>query len=160
MNEQGPKPHERSGEPRQRLQDIGDALAAALTPAAETERRLRQIKHSAAGSSTAQPVETAPKAQTVRPAAPGGAPSDAPHSASASGTGQSSDGTAASADSTRQAAAEQRRGLVVTCPACLGKGKVPRENSRILHGCMLCWERGVVSTIVADRWSNRGAPAE
>jgi hypothetical protein len=41
------------------------------------------------------------------------------------------------------------------CPACFGTGKVPRLNSTILHGCMLCWERGVVSTIVADRWRSK-----
>ena len=44
---------------------------------------------------------------------------------------------------------------IVDCPACLGKGKVLRPNSTILHGCMLCWERGVVSTIVAKRWRKR-----
>ena len=53
-----------------------------------------------------------------------------------------------------------RRRYIVNCPACLGKGKVPRENSTILHGCMLCWERGVVSTIIADRWRNREEPAD
>ena len=45
--------------------------------------------------------------------------------------------------------------FIVDCPACLGTRKVPRQNSTILHGCMLCWERGVVSTIVADRWRKK-----
>ena len=53
-----------------------------------------------------------------------------------------------------------RRRFIVDCPACLGTGKVPRPNSTILHGCMLCWERGVVSTIVADRWREREEPSD
>jgi Ribonuclease G/E len=48
-----------------------------------------------------------------------------------------------------------RRRYMEECPACFGTGKVPRLNSTILHGCMLCWERGVVSTIVADRWRRK-----
>ena len=50
--------------------------------------------------------------------------------------------------------------FIVECPACLGSRKVPRQNSTILHGCMLCWERGVVSTIVADRWRKRDEPSD
>lgn len=49
---------------------------------------------------------------------------------------------------------------IVECPACLGTRKVPRPDSTILHGCMLCWERGVVSTIIAERWRNRAEPAD
>ena len=49
---------------------------------------------------------------------------------------------------------------IVECPACLGTRKVPRLNSTILHGCMLCWERGVVSPIVADRWLSREEPSD
>ena len=45
--------------------------------------------------------------------------------------------------------------FIVDCPACLGTRTVPRADSTILHGCRLCWERGVVSTIVAERWLNR-----
>ena len=45
---------------------------------------------------------------------------------------------------------------IVDCPACEGTGKVPKPGSIVLHGCLLCWERGVVSPIVADRWFKRG----
>ena len=49
-----------------------------------------------------------------------------------------------------------RRGrFIVDCPACQGTGRVNRPGSTILHGCRLCWERGVVSTIIAERWLNR-----
>ena len=44
---------------------------------------------------------------------------------------------------------------IVDCPACEGTGRVSRPGSVVLHGCRLCWERGVVSTIVAERWRNR-----
>jgi hypothetical protein len=50
--------------------------------------------------------------------------------------------------------------FIEDCPACLGTGKVPRPNSIVLHGCMLCWERGVVSTIVAERWRKRDQPSD
>lgn len=46
--------------------------------------------------------------------------------------------------------------FIVDCPACQGAGKVPKPGSIVLHGCLLCWERGVVSTIVAERWLKRG----
>jgi hypothetical protein len=49
---------------------------------------------------------------------------------------------------------------IVDCPACRGAGRVPRPESTVLHGCRLCWERGVVSTIVADRWINRSGPED
>lgn len=54
-----------------------------------------------------------------------------------------------------------RRGrFPVDCPACQGLGKVPRHGSAELYGCQLCWERGVVSAIVADRWRNHHNPEE
>jgi hypothetical protein len=28
----------------------------------------------------------------------------------------------------------------------------------VLYGCRLCWERGVVARIVAERWINRSQP--
>lgn len=57
-----------------------------------------------------------------------------------------------------------RRGrYIVDCPACEGTGREARPESIVLHGCRLCWERGVVARIVAERWINRsdpnGAPA-
>jgi hypothetical protein len=50
--------------------------------------------------------------------------------------------------------------FIEDCPACLGTGKAPRPDSIVLHGCMLCWERGVVSIIVAERWRKRDDPSD
>jgi hypothetical protein len=50
--------------------------------------------------------------------------------------------------------------FIVDCPACLGTGKVARPDSIVLHGCMLCWERGVVSRISAERWRKRDDPSD
>ena len=47
---------------------------------------------------------------------------------------------------------------IVECPACQGTGRVARAESTVLHGCRLCWERGVVARIVADRWIERSGP--
>jgi hypothetical protein len=41
---------------------------------------------------------------------------------------------------------------IVSCPACDGKGRVRRDGSQVLLACRLCWERGVLSRIVAEQY--------
>ncbi len=42
--------------------------------------------------------------------------------------------------------------FIVTCPGCDGSGRVLRDGSQVRLSCRLCWERGVVARIVADRY--------
>jgi hypothetical protein len=60
------------------------------------------------------------------------------------------------ADSTETALEERADApharLIVACPACGGRGWVKAPGSRARMGCRLCWERGRVSRIVADRF--------
>lgn len=50
--------------------------------------------------------------------------------------------------------------FIVTCPGCGGSGRVLRDGSQVRLSCRLCWERGVVARIVADRYLRdaRSAP--
>jgi hypothetical protein len=41
---------------------------------------------------------------------------------------------------------------IVACPACGGDGRVVPPGSLAQVGCRLCWERGRVSRIVADKY--------
>jgi hypothetical protein len=45
-----------------------------------------------------------------------------------------------------------RKPFIVLCPACDGIGHVLRDGSQVQLTCRLCWERGVVARIVADRY--------
>lgn len=42
--------------------------------------------------------------------------------------------------------------FIVTCPGCHGSGRVLRDGSQVRLSCRLCWERGVVARIVADKY--------
>lgn len=44
------------------------------------------------------------------------------------------------------------RPFIVACPACKGKGRLLRDGSQVHLSCRLCWERGVVARIVADKY--------
>jgi hypothetical protein len=54
---------------------------------------------------------------------------------------------------------ERRRGrdgrFIVSCPACRGSGRVVRQDSQVPVGCRLCWERGRVARIVAERFERQ-----
>jgi hypothetical protein len=41
---------------------------------------------------------------------------------------------------------------IVLCPACGGDGRVIPPGSLAQVSCRLCWERGRVSRIVADKY--------
>lgn len=53
----------------------------------------------------------------------------------------------------------ERRGrdgrFIVSCPACQGSGRVVRSGSQVPVGCRLCWERGRVARIVAERFERQ-----
>jgi hypothetical protein len=59
---------------------------------------------------------------------------------------------------TKQDRPPRRGRYIVECPACEGTGREARPGSTVLHGCRLCWERGVVARIVAERWIDRTRP--
>ena len=42
--------------------------------------------------------------------------------------------------------------FIVTCPACGGSRRVTRDGSQVPLSCRLCWERGVVASIVANKY--------
>lgn len=46
-----------------------------------------------------------------------------------------------------------RRKYIVPCPACGGSGRIVPRGSLARVSCRLCWERGRVSWIVADRYA-------
>ncbi len=48
---------------------------------------------------------------------------------------------------------------IVDCPACAGTGRIRQGDSVVLTGCRLCWERGVCSPIVANRYRKKLADA-
>jgi Ribonuclease G/E len=48
---------------------------------------------------------------------------------------------------------------IVDCPACEGTGRIRHVDSVVLTGCRLCWERGVCSPIVANRYRKKLADA-
>lgn len=45
-----------------------------------------------------------------------------------------------------------REPFIVTCPACGGDRRVLRDDSQVPLSCRLCWERGVVAAIVANKY--------
>lgn len=45
--------------------------------------------------------------------------------------------------------------FIVTCPACGGSGLVLRDDSQVHLGCKLCWRRGVVARIVAEKYLSK-----
>jgi len=49
-------------------------------------------------------------------------------------------------------AAQTHEPFIVTCPGCGGSGRVLRDGSQVRLSCRLCWERGVVARIVADKY--------
>ncbi len=49
---------------------------------------------------------------------------------------------------------------IVACPACEGSGRVVRPGSQVPVGCRLCWERGRVSRIVAERFTREASDGE
>lgn len=51
-----------------------------------------------------------------------------------------------------------RKRFIVPCPACDGTGTVVRAGSQASVGCRLCWERGVVSRIVAESFRREQSP--
>ena len=53
-----------------------------------------------------------------------------------------------------------RRKYIVPCPACGGTGRIVPHGSQARVSCRLCWERGRVSWIVAERYArhNNGRP--
>jgi hypothetical protein len=59
---------------------------------------------------------------------------------------------------------ERRRGrdgrFIVSCPACRGSGRVVRQGSQVPVGCRLCWERGRVARIVAERFERQRSARE
>jgi hypothetical protein len=58
-------------------------------------------------------------------------------------------------------AAPTHRPYIVACPACKGKGRLLRDGSQVHLSCRLCWERGVVARIVADKYLRaRHSPAD
>lgn len=58
-------------------------------------------------------------------------------------------------------AAPTHRPYIVPCPACNGKGRLRRDGSQVHLSCRLCWERGVVARIVADKYLRaRHSPTE
>lgn len=56
-------------------------------------------------------------------------------------------------------AGPKRRGrdgrFIVACPACCGSGRVVGPGSQVPVGCRLCWERGRVARIVAERFERQ-----
>ena len=46
----------------------------------------------------------------------------------------------------------RREKYIVSCPACGGDGRVVPPGSLAQVSCRLCWERGRVSRIVADKY--------
>jgi Ribonuclease G/E len=48
--------------------------------------------------------------------------------------------------------------FIVTCPACAGRGLVLRDGSQVHLVCRLCWQRGVVARIIADRYARADRP--
>jgi hypothetical protein len=53
-----------------------------------------------------------------------------------------------------------RRKYIVQCPACGGTGRIVPRGSLARVSCRLCWERGRVSWLVAERYArhNDGRP--
>lgn len=49
-------------------------------------------------------------------------------------------------------AAPSHEPFIVICPGCGGSGRVLRDGSQVRLACRLCWERGVVARILADRY--------
>jgi hypothetical protein len=56
-------------------------------------------------------------------------------------------------------AGPERRGrdgrFIVSCPACQGSGRVVGSGSQVPVSCRLCWERGRVARIVAERFERQ-----
>jgi hypothetical protein len=49
-----------------------------------------------------------------------------------------------------------RRKYIVPCPACDGTGRIIPRGSLARVSCRLCWERGRVSWLVAERYTRLG----
>jgi hypothetical protein len=56
-------------------------------------------------------------------------------------------------DQSPEQSALMHQPFIVTCPACRGHRRVLRDGSQARLSCRLCWERGVVSRIVANKYT-------